>query len=359
MKIARVLAHQLSLPLPRPVKTARHDIRAVDTVLVEMQTDAGAVGLGYCFAFGQQRARALHALVEDLLPLYEGHDPTGVRAHFARAWQAINFLGHAGVAVMALSALDTACWDLAAQGAGLPLHRFLGGTADRVPAYASSGLWLDSTADGLVTEAQSFLSQGHRALKMRLGRSPREDLDRVRIVREAIGPDVALLADVNQGWDEATAIRMGRLLEPFDLFWLEEPLPYEDLEGCARVTAAVTVRVATGETDYGILGMRRHLEARAADILMPDLQRMGGVTEFLKAAALCEAFHTPVSPHLYPETSCHLIAAAPNGLILEHITWCEALFEEPLQVADGHVLLPQRPGIGLTLSREALRRFRV
>jgi L-alanine-DL-glutamate epimerase-like enolase superfamily enzyme len=260
---------------------------------------------------------------------------------------------------MALSALDTACWDLAAQGAGLPLHRLPGGACERVPAYASSGLWLDYTADELAEEAQRFLAQGHRAVKMRLGRPPAEDLERVRIVREAIGPDVKLLADVHQGWDEATAIRVGSQLEAFDLFWLEEPLPYEDLEGCARVAAALTLRVATGETDYGSLGMRRHLEARAADILMPDLQRMGGVTEFLKAAALCEAFHTPVASHLFPEVSCHLIAAAPNGLMLEHITWWEALFEEPLQLADGAVLLPQQPGIGLRLNREALVRCRL
>ena len=359
MKITRVQPHLLSLPLPRPVKTAVHDIRAVDTVLVEMQTDAGPVGIGYCFAFGRHRGRALHALVEDLIPLYEGRDPAGARAHFARAWQAINFLGHAGVAVMALSALDTACWDLAAQGAGLPLHRHLGAATDRVPTYASSGLWLDYTLDELVDETRRFLAQGHRAMKMRLGRLPAEDLERVRIVREAIGPDVKLLADVNQGWDEATAIRVGSQLEAFDLFWLEEPLPYEDLEGCARVAAALTLPVATGETEYGSLGMRRHLEARAADILMPDLQRMGGITEFLKAAALCEALHTPVASHLFPEVSCHLIAAAPNGLMLEHITWWEALFAEPLQVVDGHVLLPQQPGIGLRLNPEALVRCRV
>lgn len=359
MKITAILPHLLSLPLPRPVKTSRHDIRTVDTVCVEMRTDAGAVGSGYCFAFGRHRARALHALVEDLAPLYEGRDPCSVRALFEQAWQSINFLGHAGVAVMALAALDTACWDLAAQRAGLPLGRLLGGAADRVPTYASSGLWLDYSIDELVAEATRFIAQGHRAMKMRLGRRPHEDLERVRHVREAIGPDVRLLADVNQGWDEATAIRMGRELEAFDLYWLEEPLPYEDLEGAARVAAALTTPIASGETDYGPLGMKRYLQARAADILMPDLQRMGGVTGYVKAATLCEAFHVPVSSHLFMEASCHVVAASPNGTIVEHMAWSQELFTEPLVVRDGCLLVPDRSGIGLTLQGRTLDRFRI
>ncbi|MBI4561227.1 MAG: mandelate racemase/muconate lactonizing enzyme family protein [Candidatus Rokubacteria bacterium] len=358
MRITDILPQRLSIPLPRPVKTAIHEVRSIDTVLVEMRTDAGAIGTGYCFAFGPLRARALHVLVEDLIPLYQGQDPASARALFERAWGSINFLGHAGVAVMALSALDTACWDLGAQAVGLPLYRYLGGSRDRIPTYASSGLWLDYTVDELVAEAERFLAQGHRAMKMRLGREPKEDLDRVRRLREAIGSDVKLLADVNQGWDESTAIRVGRELEALRLYWLEEPLPYEDLEGCARVAAALVTPVATGETDYGHLGIKRHLEARAADILMPDLQRMGGVSGFQKAITLCEAFHTPVSSHLFMEASCHLLAAAPNGLILEHMAWWQGLFEQPLPLVDGFILLPERPGIGLGLNPKALERFR-
>ncbi len=357
MKITSLRSHVLALPLPRPVRTSVHDIRTVDTVVVEMQTDAGAVGAGFCFAFGRHRARALHALVEDLAPLYVGQDPLAARTLFEQGWRSINFLGHAGAAVMALAALDTACWDLAAQRAGVPLFRLLGGTRTRVPAYASSGLWLDYSVDELLEEAERFVAQGHRAVKMRLGRSPAEDVERVRRVREALGPEIRLLADVNQGWDETTAVRVGRNLEAYDLYWLEEPLPYEDLEGCARVAAALTVPIATGETEYGSLGMKRHLELRAADVLMPDLQRMGGVTGFLKAAALCEAFHTPLSSHLFMEVSAHLLAASPAALILEHMDWWQALCEEPLALVDGEVVLPDRPGLGLTLDRRALERF--
>jgi L-alanine-DL-glutamate epimerase-like enolase superfamily enzyme len=358
MKITAVVVHRLSVPLPRPVRTARHDHAHADTVAVELRTDAGVVGSGYCFAFGARRARALAELVEDLAECYVGRAPAPQARH-AEAWRAMNFIGHAGLSLIALSALDTACWDLAARAANQPLFRYLGGDRPRVPTYASSGLWIDYSVDALLREAEEFVKQGHRAMKLRVGRAdPEEDVERVRIVRDAMGNDAALLADVNQGWDEATAIRIGRRLEEHDLYWLEEPLPYDDLAGCARVAAALDMRIATGETDYGSAAMKRHLEARAADVLMPDLQRMGGPTEFLRAAALCQAWQQPVSSHLFSETSAHLLAAVPNALILEHMGWWQPLFTEPLSIEGGCVVLSERPGIGVELSPDALKRFR-
>ena len=359
LQITDVVVHRLSVPLPRPVRTARHDHAHADTVAVEMRTDAGLVGAGYCFAFGARRARALAELVEDLAEVYVGRAPAPQARH-AEAWRALNFIGHAGPSLLALAALDTACWDLAARAVNLPLFRFLGGDRTRVPTYASSGLWIDGSVDALVREAEEFRTAGHRAMKMRIGRAdPAEDVERVRIVREALGSDAALLADVNQGWDETTAIRVGRQLEEHDLYWLEEPLPYDDLAGCARVAAALDMRIATGETDYGSAGMKRHLEARAADVLMPDLQRMGGPTEFLRAAALCHAWQQPVSSHLFTETSAHLLAATPNALILEHMGWWEPLFTEPVTIDAGCVVLSERPGIGCELSQASLQRYRV
>ena len=358
MKITDIVVHRLSVPLPRPVRTARHNHAHADTVAVEMRADSGLIGSGYCFAFGPRKAAALAALVEDFAELYRGH-AAAPQARFADAWRSMHFIGHTGLALMALSALDTACWDVAARGAELPLFRLLGGDRTRVPTYASSGLWIDESVDELLLEAEAFRMQGHRAMKMRIGRDdPEEDVERVRIVRDALGGDAALLADVNQGWDETTTIRIGRRLESQGLYWLEEPLPYEDLDGYARVTAALDMRIATGETDYGSLGMKRHLEARAADVLMPDLQRMGGPTEFMRAAALCQAWHQPVSSHLFTEASAHLLAAAPNALILEHMNWWQDLFSEPLLIEDGCVVLSEKPGIGVDLSQTALKRFR-
>jgi L-alanine-DL-glutamate epimerase-like enolase superfamily enzyme len=358
MNVTDIVVHRLSVPLPRPVRTARHDHATADTVVVEMRADVGLVGSGYCFAFGRRKAAALAALVEDFAEVYRGRT-AAPQARFAEAWRGMHFIGHTGLALMALSALDTACWDVAARAANQPLFRYLGGDRTRVPTYASSGLWIDYSVDDLLREAEAFRAQGHRAMKMRVGRSdPEEDVERVRILRDALGGDAALLADVNQGWDEPTAIRIGRRLEPHGLYWLEEPLPYEDLEGCARVAAALDMRIATGETDYGSLAVKRHLEARAADVLMPDLQRMGGPSEFMRAAALCQAWHQPVSSHLFTETSAHLLAAAPNALILEHMAWWQDLFTEPLTIDGGCVVLSERPGIGVDLSQPALKRFR-
>jgi L-alanine-DL-glutamate epimerase-like enolase superfamily enzyme len=227
-----------------------------------------------------------------------------------------------------------------------------------VPAYASSGLWLDRSVDELVAEAQAFVAAGHRAMKMRLGRGHDEDLARARALRAALPPGVRLLADVNQGWDEASAVRTGRALEEIRLHWLEEPLPYEDLAGAARVAAALDTPIASGETEYGWLGMKRYLDARAADVLMPDLQRMGGITGYLRAVALCEAYQTPVSSHLFVEASGPVLATASHAELLEHMDWWMPLFEDRLSVVDGAVVLPDRPGIGLGLDRAALGRYR-
>ncbi|MFT5181791.1 MAG: L-alanine-DL-glutamate epimerase-like enolase superfamily enzyme [Alphaproteobacteria bacterium] len=360
MKISTIDIQRLAIPLRKPIRTSAHDFTHAHTVFVRLRTDAGLTGIGWCFAFEASKAAALAALTEDLASIYEGRDPRAVRANFAAAWRDLNFFGHAGAAMMALSALDTACWDLAAQAAELPLYRYLGGDSTRVTTYASSGLWLNYTVDQVIAEAEAFRAQGHRAMKMRIGCADfMTDIERVRLVREALGSDIELLVDVNQAWPESVAIRAGRLLELLDIFWLEEPVFYTDLEGCARVTAALDMRVATGETSYGSAAMKQHLEVRAADVLMPDLQRMGGITEYLNAATLCAAYNQPVSSHLFTEASAHVLAAQPHALMLEHMEWWEDMFENPLVVEDGQVLLPDGPGLGMTLSEQALARFTV
>ena len=357
MKIGRVVVHPLRLPLPRPLKTSIHDIRAVDTVLVELQGEGGAVGSGYCFVFGDRRARALQALVEDLVPLYEGQDASATRALFDRAWRSINFLGHAGVAVMALAALDTACWDLAAQAAGLPLWRFLGAAQNRVPTYASSGLWLDRSIDELVTEARGFLAAGHRAMKMRLGRPHDEDLARARALRAALGPDVRLLADVNQGWDVTTAIRTGTALEEIGLYWLEEPVPADDFAGYQRIAAALDMRVVGGETHFTRYDLRPFFVNPCLPILQPDPMR-GGMTDLRKIAALADTFGITIAPHLFPELNVHLLASIPNGIWCENMGLIDDLWVDPPEIANGMITAPERPGHGLRFKEEVLK-FRI
>jgi L-alanine-DL-glutamate epimerase-like enolase superfamily enzyme len=242
--------------------------------------------------------------------------------------------------------------------AGLPIHRLIGAARDRVPTYASAGMWLSSSIDELQAEAQGFLDQGFRAMKMRLGKATAaEDVARVRAVRDAVGPGVALMADANQQMTVNQAIRLGRMLEEFDLTWFEEPLPAYDLEGVARVAAALDTPIASGETEYTRYGFRQMLEQKSADVLMPDLQRVGGVTEFLRVAHMADAFDVPVSSHLFPEMSIQVLAALGNATWLEHMAWFAPLYDGGLAVEDGFVPVPQGPGWGLALDPRALERF--
>jgi L-alanine-DL-glutamate epimerase-like enolase superfamily enzyme len=197
-------------------------------------------------------------------------------------------------------------------------------------------------------------------MKMRLGKpTPAEDAARVRAVREAIGPGIALMADANQQLNVAQAIRLGRMLEEFGLAWFEEPLPAYDLEGVARVAAALDTPIASGETEYTRYGFRTMLELKSADVLMPDLQRVGGVTEFLRVSHMADAFDVPVSSHLFPEMSVQVLAALGNATWLEHMPWFAPLYDGGLVVADGHVVVPDAPGWGLRFDPAAVARYKV
>ncbi|MGC1850446.1 MAG: mandelate racemase/muconate lactonizing enzyme family protein, partial [Pseudolabrys sp.] len=272
---------------------------------------------------------------------------------WARAWRDINFLGHKGVPVVGISALDGALWDALGKMSNLPIYRILGGAQDRVPVYHSGGLWLSSSDKELVAEAERFAAAGFRAMKMRLGSpEPATDVARVRAVRAAIGPKIKLMADANQGLTESQAIRLGRALEEFDLTWFEEPLPAWDLDGLARVAATLDTPIASGETEYTRYGFRRMLELRSADILMPDLQRVGGVSEFIRVGHMAESYDIPVSSHLFPETSLQVLGALANTIYLEYMPWFSKLYNETIEFAEGQAIVPERPGWGFTFNQD-------
>ena len=258
--------------------------------------------------------------------------------------------------MVGISAIDGALWDAPGKAAGLPLYRLLGGAQDRVPAYHSGGCGFRARSASWWRRRAAFLDQGFRAVKMRLGKpDPTEDAARVRAVREAIGPRVELMADANQGQSEAQAIRLGRLLEEFQLTWFEEPLPAWDLDGLARVAAALDTPIASGETEYTRYGFRRMLELRSADILMPDLQRVGGVSEFMRVGHMAESHDVAVSSHLFPETSIQVLGALSNASYLEYMPWFSQLYVEALEFKDGKAVVPERPGWGFTFNDEYIR----
>ncbi len=358
MKVTRLRTTRLVVPLPKPIMSGLGPLTTAGVLIVQLETQAGVVGENLVFTLNNKRLGVLDEMVQSLAPLVEGRDPTHSTAFWSDAWRDINFVGHKGVPVMGVSAIDGALWDLRGKMAGLPIHRLIGAARDRVPAYASAGLWLSSSIDELQAEAQGFLAAGFRAMKMRLGKpTAAEDVARVRAVREAIGPGVALMADANQQMTVNQAIRLGRMLEDFDLTWFEEPLPAYDLEGVARVAAALDTPIASGETEYTRYGFRQMLELKSADVLMPDLQRVGGVTEFVRVAHMADAFDVPVSSHLFPEMSIQVLAALGNATWLEHMPWFAPLYDGELAIEDGFVPVPQGPGWGLPLDPRALQRF--
>lgn len=360
MQVTQIRTQQVRIPFERPLRTSIHRIESVDAVLVFADTDAGITGESYLFAFGERKLGVLEGMVRSLEHHLIGRDPHMRQRIWAEMWRDINFLGHKGVPVFAVSALDAAAWDIVGKAHGLPVYKMLGGVRDRVPAYASGGLWVSATVDELVAEAKAFLDEGFRAMKMRLGKpSVAEDAERVAAVREAIGPDVALMADANQGFSVSHAIRLGRAIERYDLVWFEEPVQAYDLEGSARVAAELDTPIASGETEYARYGFADMLERKAADILMPDLQRVGGISEFMKVAHMAEAKDVPVSPHIFTEQSLQLCGAIANCNYAEHMPWFEPLYHERMALEDGQLLIPDRPGLGFTFDEEAVARFRV
>ena len=360
MRISALKTVCVELPIEKPVATAIHDIRSIGAVLVFLETDEGATGESYLFSLSGKRLKILDAMVESLRPLIIGANPCDPEAIWEAIWRDINFFGHKGIAVFGLSAIDTACWDAAGKAAGRPLLDRLGAVRDRVPVYASGGLWLNSEAEALAEEAMDFVATGFRAVKLRIGRPAiDEDVARVAAVREAIGPDIALMVDANQGLSHKHAIELGHRIAAFDLTWFEEPVPVYDRAGNHAVGAALEMPLAGGETEYTRYGFRDLIEAKTAHVMMPDLQRVGGVTEMLRVAQLCAANDLPVSPHLFTEHCLQLLGSLPNGTYLEHMPWFAPLFNETLTVEDGTIEVPRRPGLGFTFDRNAIERYRI
>jgi L-alanine-DL-glutamate epimerase-like enolase superfamily enzyme len=353
MKVTRVETRCVTVKLDKPIGSALGQLHSFGCILVFVHCDSGIVGENLIFTLNARRTRVLQTMVEEMADLVIGRDAGHIAGFWARAWRDINFLGHKGVPVVGISALDGALWDALGKMSNLPIYRILGGAQDRVPVYHSGGLWLSSSDKELVAEAERFAAAGFRAMKMRLGSpEPATDVARVRAVRTAIGPKIKLMADANQGLTESQAIRLGRALEEFDLTWFEEPLPAWDLDGLARVAAALDTPIASGETEYTRYGFRRMLELRSADILMPDLQRVGGVSEFIRVGHMAESYDIPVSSHLFPETSLQVLGALANTIYLEYMPWFSKLYNETIKFAEGQAIVPERPGWGFTFNQD-------
>jgi len=360
MKITAIRTKPIEIPFPEPIGTSIHRITGVSALLVWLDTDEGVTGESYLWTIGAHKVPVLDAMVRSLSGLVVGRDPRDTEALYIDMWREINFLGHKGVTIFGLAAIDWACWDIKGKAAGMSVGAMLGRARDRVRAYASGGLWASRSIEELQAEARDFVDQGFTAVKMRIGLPDiARDLERVAAVREAIGPGIDLMADANQGLTVNHAIRLGRGLEPYNLVWFEEPVQAYDLAGSARVAAALDTPIASGETEYARYGFQDMLERGSADVLMPDLERVGGVSEWMKVANMAAALDIPVSPHIFTEHSLQLCAAAPNVNYSEHMPWFTELFQERIEMEGGDLLIPDRPGMGFTFDPDAVERFAV
>ncbi len=361
MKITHVTTRVLRTPadnllvvgLPAPTDTR-------EFVTLELGTDQGLVGLGLTF-FGGALTPALKAAVDTLAGLVVGDDPTQVEAIAAKCRRAAGGSGPGGIFTLALSAVDIACWDLKGKALGRSVSALLGGLRDRVPTYASGALMRPHSLDYLAKAGPRLRDMGFRQMKMQCGSEPTlgASIERVRVMREAIGPDVDLMCDINQLWSVNQAIEVGRRIEPYQLFWLEDPTTHDDYPGLARIADALGAPIAAGEYHYGIVPFRHLLEARSIDIVMIDLLRVGGITQWMKVAGMAEAFNLPVVSHLVPEFHVHLIAAIPNGLTVEYMPWTLQLFEETPALQNGQLVVPAKPGLGLAFDQNAIKRYQV
>jgi L-alanine-DL-glutamate epimerase-like enolase superfamily enzyme len=361
MKITHVTTHVLRTPADNPLVVglpAPTDTR--EFVTLELGTDQGLVGVGLTF-FGGALTQALRAAVEGLARLVIGDDPTQTEAIAAKCRRAAGGSGPGGIYMLALSALDIACWDLKGKAVGQSVCALLGGLRDRVPTYASGALMRPHPTDYLAKAGPRLVGMGFRQMKMQCGSEPTvaASVERVRIMRESIGPDVDLMCDINQLWSVHHTIEVGRRIEPYHLYWLEDPTAHDDFAGLARIADALPTPIAAGEYHYGIAPFRQLLEARSIDIPMIDLLRVGGITQWMKVAGMAEAFNLPVVSHLIPEVHVHLVAAAPNGLTVEYMPWSLRLWQETPALERGHLVVPAKPGLGLAFDQTAVKQFRV
>jgi L-alanine-DL-glutamate epimerase-like enolase superfamily enzyme len=361
MKVTHVTTRVLRTPADNPLVVglpAPTDTR--EFVTLELGTDQGLVGIGLTF-FGGALTPALRAAVDGLAGLIVGDDPTQVEAVTAKCRRAAGSSGPGGIFTLALSAVDIACWDLKGKALGRSVCALLGGLRDRVPTYASGALMRPHPIDYLAKAGPRLRDMGFRQMKMQCGSESTlgASIERVRVMREAIGPDVDLMCDINQLWTVNQAIEIGRRVEPYQLFWLEDPTTHDDYPGLARIADALGTPIAAGEYHYGIVPFRHLLEHRSIDIVMIDLLRAGGITQWMKIAAMTEAFNLPVVSHLIPEFHVHLIAAIPNGLTVEYMPWTLQLFEETPALQNGQLVVPTKPGLGLAFDQAALKRYQV
>ena len=331
-----------------------------DLVVVEIETNSGIVGMGYLHVLNSPVLRTIGMCIEETIaPLILGRDATAVEAIWHDLWRATLTSGRGGITTMAMSAIDIALWDIVGKSANMPLHRLWGHFRSEIPIYGS-GCFRQLGGDGMIEKAQRFVAAGFKAIKMQVAHvhDLKTDLANVRRMREALGPDIDIMIDVNMGWTADVAIQMGRKFEEYDIYWLEEPVIADDFAGYMRVADALDMRVVGGETHFTRYDLRPFFENPRLPILQPDPMR-GGLTELRKIAVLADTWGIQMAPHLFPELNVQVMASIPNGIWAEHMGLLDDLWVDPPAISGGMITAPERPGHGLAFKPDMIRQHRI
>ena len=354
LTVRSVQATPVEVPLNFVLGTSMGAVRAAPLLLIDLATEEGITGRTYLFCYLRAAAPAIVSLLSEVERIVIGArvEPAALWARLARRF---TLIGVQGIVRMAMSGFDVACWDALGQAANRPLAALLGAEPRPIPAYNSCGLGLMDDKGALAAEAEALLQGGFRALKLRLGYPTlAEDIAAIHAVRQRVGDTVALMVDYNQALAVDEALKRGRALDAENIYWLEEPIRHDDYAGAALLARELKVPIQIGENFSLPQAMAIALERKAADYVMPDLERIGGVTGWRQAAEIAAVNRVP---HMFPEVSAHLLAATPTCHFLEYVDWANVLVEEPLAIVDGHAVVTQRPGHGMVWNADAVARF--
>jgi L-alanine-DL-glutamate epimerase-like enolase superfamily enzyme len=358
--IVRAEAYLVDLEVETVRTDAVQSFLKQETIFVSLETADGLTGLGYSYTIGTGGTAVLALLRDHLLPRLVGADARNVEALWSDLFWSTHATTVGAITSLALAAVDTALWDLRCLRAGEPLWRLAGGYRQQVPLYDTEGGWLHLTTDELVAGALASQKAGWPGVKLKVGK-PRvhEDLERLRAVRDAVGPSLDIMVDANQSMTYPEARRRAAAFEAVDLSWFEEPLPADDVTGHVRLTASTSIPIAVGESLYSVSQFREYVASGGAGIVQVDVARVGGITPWLKVAHLAETFNLEVCPHFLMELHVSLTAAVPNGRYVEHIPQLRAITSSEMAIVDGHAVAPDTPGLGIDWNQDAIDDRRV
>jgi mandelate racemase len=350
-----ITARPVVLKLKRPVVARIATITDWPLILIDLHTEEGVIGRSYLEPYAVKTMKYLIPALHDFGEMLKGRKVAPLELYEA-ARRSLHFVGYQGLSMIAVSGLDMAAWDALAKAAGMPLCVLLGGSVGPVKAYNSNGLWLQEP-EAVAAEAIELRDEGgFSGLKLRLGRERvRDDLATLRAVRQAVGEDMQLMVDFNQGLDLGEALLRCHAIDDFGLAWIEEPIVYDNLDGYIQLAAELKTPIQIGENFYGPRDLHRALQCKACDYVMPDFMRIGGVTGWLRSAAIAGTAGVQISTHLYPEVAAHVMRVTETAHWLEWQDWADPILQKPYDIKDGLIHIPDVPGIGLEWNEDAVK----